>query len=191
MSVDESASESAAAEHWDKRCRARTDPEVSARPIRRKFSAEDKRQIVQDAAGCRPGEARCCGAKGCAPPTWPNGETRSRKRRLRRLRSRSADRSRSSPIPLAQPVAELECEIDRLEGKLAKAEAIIKVQKRKPQRPRGWIPQRKARPSDLSHGGAGTGDRGRGGPSWRTVSRCIADGRPGRCQALARNRLVP
>lgn len=56
------------------------DPEVTEKPVRRKFTAKYKRQILRQAENCKPGNLVLCRAKkGCTFPTWQRGENRRKR----------------------------------------------------------------------------------------------------------------
>jgi hypothetical protein len=108
------------------------DPEVPEKKLRRKFTAKYKLDILEDADKCiEAGEIgallRREGLYSSYLRTWKkqkeNGllEVMSPKKRGRKEKEKN---------PLAQKVAKLEREIERLKGKLKKAEIIIDVQKK-------------------------------------------------------------
>ena len=108
------------------------DPEVPEKKPRRKFTATYKLEILEKADKCtEPGQIggllRKEGLYSSNLTTWrkqrDNGllEAMSPKKRGRKEKDRN---------PLAPKVAELEKEIDKLRGKLKKAEIIIDVQKK-------------------------------------------------------------
>ena len=171
MSIDESASESAAARHDAGNAERIPDPEVSAKPVRRKFSAEYKRRILQEAARCKPGEiGALLRREGLYSSHLAKWRRQVEKAETEALSAKKRGRKPQPPNPLARRVAELERENERLHQKLAQAEAIIEVQKKSP---RFWdkVPQRKARPTDLSCGRAGARGRGCSGlPEYRGKS---------------------
>lgn len=106
------------------------DPEVSARPTRRRFSAEYKARIVHDADACtKPGEIgallRREGLHSSHLAIW--------RRDLRAHGVEGVAAKRRGPAPKPKPSArevELERANRKLEKKLAKAEAIIAFQKK-------------------------------------------------------------
>lgn len=107
------------------------DPEVSAKPVRRKFSAEYKRRIVQEAAGCKPGEiGALLRREGLYSSHLAKWRYQIERAETEALSAKKRGRKPQQPNPLARRVTELEREIDLLQGKLAKAEAIIEVQKK-------------------------------------------------------------
>jgi transposase-like protein len=103
------------------------DPEVRERPVRRRFSAEYKRRIVEEAnAVTEPGEVgallRREGLYSSHLTEW---------RRLYRagaLSGLTRPRGRPAPNPLAAENDRLRATIDRLEARLVRAEKVIAVQ---------------------------------------------------------------
>jgi transposase-like protein len=106
------------------------DPEVSATARRRRFTAEYKRGILEEADRCGPGQV---GALLRREGLYSSHLTTWRKQREAALRSGLAPRKRGRKPqynPLAERVAELERDNARLRGDLEKAEIIIEVQKK-------------------------------------------------------------
>ena len=108
------------------------DPEVPEKKARRRFTAKYKLQILQEADACsEPGQLgallRREGLFSSNLATW-------RKQRdeglLNALSPKKRGRKEKEKNPLAQKVAELEKENERLRKKLKKAEIIIDVQKK-------------------------------------------------------------
>ncbi len=109
------------------------DPEVPSRARRRKFSAEYKKRILEEAEACK-GQP---GAKGALLrreglysshlTTW--GKQRE-KAELDGLRPKKRGRKAKPINPLVRRVRELESESKRLEKQLEKAETIILFQKK-------------------------------------------------------------
>ncbi len=103
------------------------DPEVRERPVRRHFTAEYKRRIVEEAnAATEPGVVgallRREGLYSSHLTEW---------RRLYRagaLSGLARPRGRPAPNPLAAENDRLRLAIDRLEARLTRAEKVIAVQ---------------------------------------------------------------
>jgi len=103
---------------------------VSAKPNRRKFSAEYKRRILQEAARCKPGEiGALLRREGLYSSHLAKWRRQVEKAETEALSAKKRGRKPQPPNPLARRVAELERENERLHQKLAQAEAIIEVQK--------------------------------------------------------------
>ena len=105
------------------------DPEVVTQAERRRFSAEYKQRILQEAAACtQPGEVgallRREGLYSSHLTTWRQQRRRSELQGLTPAkRGRKAD-------PHAAELARLQRENDRLKAQLERAELIIDVQKK-------------------------------------------------------------
>ncbi len=102
------------------------DPEVRERPVRRHFTAEYKRRIVEEANAAEPGAVgallRREGLYSSHLVEW---------RRLYRagaLSGLARPRGRPAPNPLASENERLRATIDRLEARLVRAEKVIAVQ---------------------------------------------------------------
>ena len=103
------------------------DPEVRERPLRRRFTAEYKRRIVEEAnAAAEPGAVgallRREGLYSSHLVEW---------RRLYRagaLSGLTRPRGRPAPHPLAAENDRLRAAIERLEARLVRAEKVIAVQ---------------------------------------------------------------
>jgi transposase len=103
------------------------DPEVRERPVRRRFTAEYKRRIVEEAnAAAEPGAVgallRREGLYSSHLVEW---------RRLYRagaLSGLTRPRGRPTPHPLAAENDRLRAAIERLEARLVRAEKVIAVQ---------------------------------------------------------------
>jgi transposase len=108
------------------------DPEVPAKPTRRRFTAEYKLRVLQEAESQRdPGAIgallRREGLYSTHLTTWRRQRDRGVLDALRpRRRGRKPDTSRG----LRQQIAELEAEQERLQERLRQAEAIITAQKK-------------------------------------------------------------
>ena len=105
------------------------DPEVVAKAERRRFSAEYKRRILQEAETCtQPGEVgallRREGLYSSHLTTW-----RQQRRRGELQGLTPAKRGRKAD-PQAAEIARLQRENERLKAQLARAELIIDVQKK-------------------------------------------------------------
>ena len=109
------------------------DPEVPAKAIRRRFSAKYKMKILKKAEDCKgiPGAIgallRREGLYSSHLTTW---KKQSEEGKLAGLTPKKRGRKASHANPLATKVKTLESEINRLEGKLEKAETIIAFQKK-------------------------------------------------------------
>jgi transposase len=108
------------------------DPEVPAKPTRRRFTAEYKLRILREAESQRdPGAIgavlRREGLYSTHLTTWRRQRERGVLDALRpRRRGRKPDTTRG----LRQRIAELEVEKERLQERLRQAEAIITAQKK-------------------------------------------------------------
>jgi transposase-like protein len=107
-------------------------PEVSDRPIRRRFSAKYKLKIVQEADHCdKPGQI---GALLRREGLYSSQLTAWRKLRdqgaLHGLSSKKRGPKPPPQNPQANEMKQLQKEISRLQKKLARAEAIIDFQKK-------------------------------------------------------------
>ena len=107
------------------------DPEVSSRPVRRKFTAEYKLKILAEADRCT--EHGQIGALLRREGLYSSHLSEWRRKRTEgTLVSLSPKKRGPKPEknPLVGEVARLEREADRLQRKLARAETIIDVQKK-------------------------------------------------------------
>ena len=105
------------------------DPEVLLKAERRRFSAEYKRRILQEADACtQPGEVgallRREGLYSSHLTTW-----RQQRRRGERQGLTPAKRGRKAD-PQAAEITRLQRENERLKAQLARAELIVDVQKK-------------------------------------------------------------
>jgi transposase-like protein len=103
------------------------DPEVMPTAKRRQFSAAYKRRILEETDGCtEPGEVgallRREGLYSSYLTTW--------RRQRERGELEPQKRGRKGPDPQRQEIARLQQENERLQAQLARAEAIIDVQKK-------------------------------------------------------------
>ena len=126
------ARETASPAQTERLTAVRPDPEVVERPVRRTFTAEFKRRIVEEAEACRaPGHLGAL--------LWRHGLYSSHLVTWRRqwkagavagLVPRTRGRKAQAPNPLAGKVAKLEREKTRLAQRLKQAETIIEFQKK-------------------------------------------------------------
>lgn len=107
------------------------DPEVEARPKRRRFSAAYKARIVEEAEGCT--EPGAVGAllrrEGLYSSQLSKWRTQYRAGALDALRDDKRGR-KPTKHPLEDEVVRLRKENARLSGRLEQAEAIIEIQKK-------------------------------------------------------------
>ncbi len=108
------------------------DPEVPEKARRRRFTAEYKLRVLQEADACNePGEIgavlRREGLYSSHLVVWRRQRAEGT---LQGLRPRKRGRKAQQKNPLAKKVAELERENKRLERRLKQAEIIIDVQKK-------------------------------------------------------------
>src|SRR3970282_1573276 len=105
------------------------DPEVVPKAERRRFSADYKQRILQEAAACtQPGEVgallRREGLYSAHLTTWSEQRRRGERQGLTPAkRGRKAD-------PQAAEITRLQRENERLKAQLARAELIVDVQKK-------------------------------------------------------------
>ena len=107
---------------------AMPDPEVRERPIRRRFTAEYKRRIVEEAnAAAEPGAV---GALLRREGLYSSHlvELWRRLYRAGALSGLARPRGRPAPHPLAAENDRLRATIERLEARLTRAERVIAVQ---------------------------------------------------------------
>lgn len=108
------------------------DPEVVAKPARRRYTADYKFRILREADRCtRPGEVgsllRREGLYSSLLTTWRRQREQGA---LKALQAKKRGRKSQKADPLARKVAELERENARLQGRLKQAETIIDFQKK-------------------------------------------------------------
>ena len=107
------------------------DPEVPVKAQRRRYSAEYKLRILEEADQCGPGEI---GAMLRREGLYSSLLSRWRRQRetgtLAGLEPKKRGRKARPVDPQAKRIAELERETARLREKLEKAETIIEVQKK-------------------------------------------------------------
>ena len=108
------------------------DPEVEARPARRKYTAAYKLRILQQADSCS--KAGEIGALLRREGLYSSHLVKWRKQReagdLIALSPQKRGRKEQAVNPLAREVARLQRENDRLQARLKQAETIIEVQKK-------------------------------------------------------------
>jgi len=109
-----------------------SDPEVSEKPNRRKFSAREKLRILKMADACT--ESGSLGALLRREGLYSSNIKTWRRQReegtLSALRPKKRGRKKSTQNPLGLKVGQLEKENDRLKIRLKQAELIIEVQKK-------------------------------------------------------------
>src|SRR3990167_2102686 len=108
------------------------DPEVAERAARRRFTAEYKRRVLQEADACAGtgelgGLLRREGLYSSHLTTWRRQREQGM---LAALSPKKRGRPAAPSSPLARRVADLEREKARREGRLKQAETIIEVQKK-------------------------------------------------------------
>ncbi len=106
------------------------DPQVAAKPTRRRFTSEFKLQVLREADQCGPGELgallRRHGLYSSHLSVWRRERDLGGRERLSKKRGRKpAERN-----PLSPRLAQLERENRRLQARLKKAELIIGIQKK-------------------------------------------------------------
>ncbi len=108
------------------------DPEVAAKPTRRRFTAEYKLQILREADSQRePGAIGALLRREGLYSTHLSAWRRERERgALETLRGRRRGRKPDPAHALHQQIAALEAEKQRLQERLRQAEAIIAAQKK-------------------------------------------------------------
>jgi len=107
------------------------NPEVSARPLRRRFTAAYKARIVEEAARCTtPGEiGALLRREGLYSSLLSKWREQSHRGMLKELTDDKRGR-KPTKNPLADEVARLERENRRLQRRLEQAETIIEIQKK-------------------------------------------------------------
>ena len=108
------------------------DPEVSEKRPRRKFTAQYKLRILAEAEACdKPGQiGALLRREGLYSSNLNSWRRQKEKGSLQALSPKKRGRKEKEKNPLAQTVAQLEKENQRLKQKLKKAEIIIDVQKK-------------------------------------------------------------
>lgn len=109
---------------------SRPDPEVAAKPVRRRFTAEYKLQVLREADACE--ESGQLGALLRREGLYSSHLTDWRRQRELGTLAALTPKKRGRPgrHPQARRVAELERENARLRRRLEQAETIIEVQKK-------------------------------------------------------------
>lgn len=107
------------------------DSEVASRPVRRRFTAEQKLRILRQADACGHGELgallRREGLYSSHLETWRRQRERGE---LEGLAPKTRGRKPAERNPLASEVAKLQRENARLQHRLKQAELIISFQKK-------------------------------------------------------------
>ena len=109
------------------------DPEVTDKPKRRRFTVEYKLSLLTKADACchEPGEVGALlRREGVYSSTLSQWRRQREEGTLSALQPKRRGRKIQEVNPLAGRVAELEREVQRLEGRLRQAETIIDVQKK-------------------------------------------------------------
>ena len=107
----------------------KVDPEVKAKPERRRFTAEYKLRILEEADACT--ENGQIGALLRREGLYSSNLTHWRQQRAEgALKALTPKKRGPKPDPLAEENAALRRRIDRLEAELIRAETIIEVQKK-------------------------------------------------------------
>jgi transposase-like protein len=109
------------------------DPEVPAKASRRRFSAQYKKNILEEAEACK-GAPGAIGAllrrEGLYSSHLTTWKKQREKAELEGLSPKKRGRKAKTINPLSGKVKSLESEIRRLQGKLENAETIIAFQKK-------------------------------------------------------------
>ena len=113
----------------EKESLTRVDPEVKVKPERRRFTAEYKLRILEEADNCTgPGQI---GALLRREGLYSSNLTQWRLQRAEGVLQSLTPRKRGPKVdPLIEENAALRRRIDRLEAELKRAETIIEVQKK-------------------------------------------------------------
>lgn len=107
------------------------DPEVSARPVRRRFTAEYKRRILREADRCNPGGiAALLRREGLYSSHLTTWRRQGEQGEIDGLTPRQRGRKAVPRNPLAAENEGLRRENERLQKRLRQAETIIDVQKK-------------------------------------------------------------
>jgi transposase len=109
----------------------RPDPEVVERPVRRTFTAEFKRRVVEEAAACtEPGQLGALLRRHGLYSSHLVWRRQGKARALAGLAARRRGRQARATNPLVATVVKLERDKARLEQRLQQAETIIEFQKK-------------------------------------------------------------
>ena len=108
------------------------ETEVSARPRRRRFSAEEKRKILEEADACtKPGEVgallRRKGLYSSYLSSWREARDRGE---LQALAPKKRGPKAKVPHPLERENAELKRALARAEARVKQAEGLVALQKK-------------------------------------------------------------
>lgn len=116
----------------EKQSLIRPDPEVSEKKPRRRFTAQYKLRILEEADGCdRLGQIGVLlRREGLYSSNLSSWRKQKQKGLLQAMSPKKRGRKQKERNPLSQQVARLEKENRRLKEKLIKAEAIIDIQKK-------------------------------------------------------------
>jgi transposase len=108
------------------------DPEVVPVATRRRFSAQEKLRILEEADQCsEPGEIGALLRREGIYSSYLSRWRRARERgQLQALSSKTRGPKPANDKVLMEEVARLQQEKERLQGRLAQAEAIIEIQKK-------------------------------------------------------------
>ena len=110
---------------------ARPDPEVPERATRRRFTAEYKLRIVQEAEACQDGEiGALLRREGLYSSHLSNWREQFRGGAFKGLQAKRRGPAPNPDKRLAKEVAKLERENERLRKRLQQAETIIDFQKK-------------------------------------------------------------
>ncbi len=116
----------------DKQSLIRPDPEVSEKRLRRRFTAQYKLRILEEADGCdKVGQIGVLlRREGLYSSNLSSWRKQRQKGLLQAMSPQKRGRKQKEKNPLSQQVACLEKEKRLLKEKLTKAEAIIDIQKK-------------------------------------------------------------
>ena len=107
------------------------DPEVVAKPKRRKFTAQYRLRILEEMQRAARSPARwagCFAARGCTAPISTEWRRARREGSLQGLTPSKRGRKPAERNPLSAKVHELEAKVARLEKELHTAHTILDVQ---------------------------------------------------------------
>jgi len=108
------------------------ETEVTAKPKRRRFSAQEKLRVLREAEACtKPGEIgallRREGLYSSHLTTWRQARARGE---LDALSAKKRGRKAAAPNPLAKECVELKRALEKAEARARKAEALVELQKK-------------------------------------------------------------